>query len=444
MNNGNELGAAEREIPRLQGRPHREGNAMEAVSQKGIKSTIFTALIGLALGLVAAGGCNKAAGAGGDGGTDTDADADTDADTDSDTDTDTDIPENPCPDGQHAECYAEDVWCFDADDVPQALFDDCSGGEACVQLSDEVAVCQCTSDAYRECYGGDVWSFDSCDEMESMVVDCVDPSVCTDLGDALGADCCEASPSLEQCSEAGDVNAFLSCETLGAVDTGTIVVDCNANQDCADLTTDSAECQCRNHWMGEDCLECEPHWDAEADCNECAGYWTGAECDVCEGVGTDADHCQCPESADAEHKFTPDPSGDWCWTCPGGTFNGMDGYPGCGGTLGAQDVLWADAAGVCPDGFTLPTQDDFRKLMDDCEALDDFDCDTCSGSMTNGCNVVFGSDAGSTQVWTVDECGPEGEEDSAHYKFSLITGDIDVPGWCSDAYQYAHVTCVHK
>ncbi|MBN2344083.1 MAG: hypothetical protein JXX29_03310 [Deltaproteobacteria bacterium] len=113
---------------------------------------------------------------------DTDSDSDADADTDADSDTDTENITNPCPTGEHAECYANGIWCF-ADDEPVSSLSLCNVGlgEECVQLSPVAAECMCLPDHYRGCYGGDVWSYNSCDELESRVIDCVGDQQCSDL-----------------------------------------------------------------------------------------------------------------------------------------------------------------------------------------------------------------------------------------------------------------------
>jgi hypothetical protein len=410
-------------------------------------------LVGLGLALAACGGnadeFQADSGAGdADGDTDTDAgtDADTDsdggADGDSDTDADTDIPPNPCGDGQHAECYADNVWCFDAGDTPISQYDECSGGEVCAELSDEVSVCQCTEDVYRECYGGDVWSFNSCDEMTALAVDCADPNVCTDLGEELGADCCEATPSLEQCSTAGDVSSFLQCVTLGNVDTGTVVQDCNdTNATCANISDSTAECQCLYHWSGENCDVCEAHWDPWADCNACGGYWTGSDCSVCEGVGTTG-HCQCPPEATTNKIYTPDPDSEMCWTCIEGSVS--DGYgPGCDGGFipMLENYIWPSASEQCPDGFTLPTQEDFFGILD-CSSGS---CTGCSATTENGCYDMFSPSTVTELVWTSDSCVLEDSSESAHYAINYgYDFSIDDSANCiRDSYS-THVTCIHK
>ena len=390
-----------------------------------IRTSLFFAMTVLASTLAACGGGSPAAS---DGGTDTDADTDTDtdADTDSDSDTDTDIPENPCPDGQHAACYNDSVWCFDADDVPQNLFDECSGGEQCVVLSDEVAECQCVPDWSQGCYADDVWSYDSCGEMGALVQDCTNPSVCTDLGASV-FDCCEVDAK-QQCSDSDDVFSYDVCVEQGDVESG-LVDDCNdSNADCADLTATTAECQCQNHWSGDNCDVCPGHWDPEAECNECAGYWTGTDCETCDGFGSDASHCQCPDST-----YTPQPGTERCWTC----FTNDPAIVGmCGEWDGMDGVTWDTANTSCPDGFRLPTVGELLGLLENCEDMGTYtQCDGCASS--SACSQMYTAPAG---PWSSEDC-----DTGKKWLVSLASGrayEEGEYGQCGNMYGYAGFVCI--
>jgi len=317
--------------------------------------------------------------------TDTDTDVDTDTDTDTDTDdTDTETYENPCDDPDHAGCYADNVWCLDPEDVPQSQLDECTGGEQCVELTDEYAECQCVGDWYQGCYSGDAWAYDSCDELDHVVDLCEDTEDCVMVDDVTAA-CCEPEVK-QQCGADGNIHWFDSCDLEGA-----LVETCPDNADCENVDATTASCECRNHWEGEDCETCPGNWDPLADCAECAGEWTGDDCETCGGYG---DNCQCPDST-----YTPQPGTNLCWTC---TLDetAVDGV--CPIPSIANYFSWTEASAACPSGFRIPTNEEVSALFEGCDWYgDELLCAGCESS--SPCSSMYSSNFG-YPIWTADSC----------------------------------------
>jgi hypothetical protein len=327
---------------------------------------------------------------------DSDTDVDSDADSDSDSDSDSDTHANPCPDGQHAGCYGEEVWCLDSKDTPKDILEACDSPKKCVELSDIYAECTCEANAYNKCHNGDVWTYNSCDEFEEMKEKCASPFECVDISETE-AGCCEENAQ-KQCGSDGNVHWIHTC-TGDETAEGDVSEDCTVlnESECKNSSDTTAECGCKNHWEGANCDVCPLNWDPDKDCAECSGYWDGADCDNCSGFG---DNCQCPDST-----FAPQPDTRKCWTCkfPKKAENGICSKPQI-----SKTKEWDEAMQACAEGFRLPTLEELVSLLDNCSPLpvdDNTRCDNCSKSEL--CNQIFTNSF--TQLsggitWTADEC----------------------------------------
>jgi hypothetical protein len=218
--------------------------------------------------------------------TDTDGDTDTDSDTDADTDGDTDTYTNPCPDGEHAACYGNDVWCLNSEDMPQSLQETCTDGEQCVAVTTEVADCQCVGDWYQGCYAGDVWAYDSCDQFDHIVDMCVGDEECVML-DALTAACCVAEAK-QQCGEDGNVHWYDSCDVEGEV-----AYACGGSL-CENTSETTAKCKTTLCSGDGDCASmemiCNENWGVCA-VSTCAGELDFTPCEVVTSPDRSFDIC---------------------------------------------------------------------------------------------------------------------------------------------------------
>ena len=326
-----------------------------------------------------------------------DASTDTDTDGDTDSDADTDTYPNPCPDGEHSGCYADNVWCLeDGTDTPITELDECTGGEQCVVQSPVFAECVCVSDWYRQCYDGtDVWAYDSCDELDFLVESCALPKECVNLS-ATEADCCELD-AVQQCNADDDVTYFDDCSENGAME-GDVVIDCADYASCSNTSTTEAECDCPNEWEGDDCNTCPGNWDPAQNCNACIGYWTGATCDTCSGYG---DMCQCPNDS-----YAPQYGSNRCWSCalPDVAAGGVCPFYS-GSTL---MHTWTSATTACPAGSRLPTRDEFLSLFDNTSASGDYWIgDDCASSSV--CSQTFFENGRLNVAWSSTACSSSGE-----------------------------------
>lgn len=296
--------------------------------------------------------------------------------------------QGPCEDAQHVGCYGEEIWCVDAQDTPKTRLEECQGGERCLPGGDIGFECRCQNEARKGCHNKDVWTFDSCDDLGSLVKKCEDGSRCVEDGEG-DADCCVSAAALG-CSDDGNIHRVDSCGNVEE-----LVEECGEKSSCS-IVDGEPTCACRNHWTGKNCDECPVNFTEESDCTECRNYFTGENCETCEGWG---DRCQC-ESLD----HVPQPGTDKCWTCLIGEA-GADGgkCPNVEANYDPKEFKLADAREACPDGFDIPSIEDFVSIYSKCQ-FDDFsniDCGECSDD--NLCRSMFGNSL-DTGVWSSDEC----------------------------------------
>ncbi len=117
---------------------------------------------------------------------------------------------------------------------------------------------------------------------------------------------------------------------------------------------------------------------------------------------TDTDTGSVQECGETE---VSQPGTDLCWfRCPmGRTWDGSE----CTGDTARKN--WNDAMATCPDGYSLPTRDQFMALLGNCDSYvtggSYGSCDSCSASST--CNGMFGSDEEVYWTSTLREDNPD-------------------------------------
>ncbi len=285
--------------------------------------------------------------------TDTDADTDSDSDTDSDTDTDTDS-------------GTDTTTSSDSDDTDTGTdtTSDSDGSDSTSDTATETSseadtdthVNPCGTGNHAGCYGDGVWCLSETEEPVSQIDVCAGGEQCTVITDVY-AECQCAAAQYQQCY-AGDVWNYNSCDQFdGRAD------DCTAPQVCANLSATSAQCECPD------------------------GFWTGDNCDICEGYnGGDTDHCQCPSD-----DYYPAPGTESCWTCPlpdGPATNGICVSSG-------DTYRWADAQAACPAGFRLPTIEEIMADLYSTGYVDDGDYYADACKLDPVCDDFIG--------WVVDD-----------------------------------------
>jgi len=163
----------------------------------------------------------------------------------------------------------------------------------------------CEPHAYEACNGNDVYWFDSCDVPQEIEEDCPDD------------------------------NATCALDFYGV-----------------------PTCQCIWNWEGEECAECPPNWDPDADCQACLPNWDqAADCLECLGNWDPDQDClvclyqwidegndcgTCPEHWDAAQD---------CAVCEGN----WDPEQDCSACLN-QWIDEGNDCGTCPDNWD-PAQD---------------------------------------------------------------------------------------
>lgn len=330
--------------------------------------------------------------------TETDTDSSASEGNTDDSETDTGF-RGPCEDGRHVGCYGEEIWCIDEQDTPKTRLETCHGGERCLPGGDIGFECRCENDARTGCHNKDVWTFNSCDELGSLVKKCEEGARCFEDGEG-GADCCTSASALG-CSDDGDIHWVDSCGNVEE-----LVEECGEKSSCAVIDGEPT-CACKNHWTGKDCDECPVNFTEESDCTECRNYFTGENCETCKGWG---DRCQCES---LEH--VPQPGTDKCWTC-------LIGEPGAGGErcphvedqFEVKTFTLEEAQGACPEGFVIPSLEDFLSLYVSCNPDDIFDfyCGSCASDTF--CRYMFGN-ALDRALWTSDVCGNSNYDFWGHY-----------------------------
>ncbi|MDJ0766529.1 MAG: hypothetical protein QNJ97_26380 [Myxococcota bacterium] len=185
-----------------------------------------------------------------------------------------------------------------------------------------------------------------------------------------------------KCGEDGYVYSITSCDEPGDA------IECIEGQGyCVELSSTEAECQCLNHWTGEDCSKCPGNWDANQDCATCKANWDlEKDCEVCLGNWDINQNCRACEN----HWVDND---DDCHTCPGN----WDASQECNVCIGnwdeAQDCNacqngWiGDDCDICPEGWEADQDcvevcgNGFITQSEECDDLNEVQwdgCDACS------------------------------------------------------------------